>query len=80
MKVFVQYPVNATAVVEVEVPDDASYDDIVSSISRDDLVDAEISEVGWDQLKDAWRCEDHPDVYKSGDDGTIDWSSQVHDD
>ena len=79
MKVFIEYPVSVSALVEKDVPEGTSYEDIINSVTRDDLVAAEVQQAGWDHLKDTWRCEDHPDVYKADDNGIIDWSEQMED-
>ena len=79
MKVFISYQVYTTATIEKEVSDGATYEDIIDSISRDDLVHAEVQEVDWDALKYAWRSDDHPNVYKADEDGNINWSEQMED-
>lgn len=79
MKVFIEYTVCLSALVEKEVPPGTEYDDIVSSITRDDLLHAEVQPADWDAIKSAWRCTDRPNVYKSDDNGIIDWSEPVED-
>ena len=77
MKVFIEYFVSVTALVEKEVPEGTSYDEVIHSVTRDDLVGADVQGVEWDSLKDAWRCEDYPNVYKADEDGNIDWSQHL---
>ena len=77
MKVFIEYMVSVSALVEKEVPEGTSYDDVINSVTRDELAEADVQEAGWDHLKDAWRCEDHPNVYKADENGTVDWSEQM---
>tara|TARA_Y100000389_G_C17206454_1_gene386277 strand:+ start:60 stop:299 length:240 start_codon:yes stop_codon:yes gene_type:complete len=79
MKVFIEYMVSVSALVEKEVPEGTDYHDIINSVTRDDLVEADIPAVEWGHLKDAWRCEDHPNVYKADENGTVDWSEQLED-
>ena len=79
MKVFIEYMVSVSALVEKEVPEGTDYYDIINSVTRDELVEADVKEVEWGHLKDAWRCEDHPNVYKADEDGNIYWSEQMED-
>ena len=79
MKVFIEYMVSVSALVEKEVPEGTSYEEVINSVTRDELVEADIQEVEWGHLKDAWRCEDHPNVYKADENGTVDWSEQMAD-
>ena len=53
MKVFVEYTVCLSALVEKEVPPGTEYDDIVESITRDDLLTAEVQPADWDAIKSA---------------------------
>tara|TARA_Y100001963_G_scaffold134366_2_gene194950 strand:+ start:15741 stop:15980 length:240 start_codon:yes stop_codon:yes gene_type:complete len=79
MKVFIEYMVSVSALVEKEVPEGTSYDEVINSVTREELVEADVQEVEWGHLKDAWRCEDHPNVYKADDDGNVDWSERMED-
>lgn len=76
MTVFIEYMVSVSALVEKEVPEGTDYRAVVNSVTRDDLLGADVQEVEWGHLKDAWRCEDHPNVYKADENGIIDWSEQ----
>ena len=77
MKVFIEYMVSVSALVEKEVPEGTDYHDVINSVTRDELVEADVQEVEWGHLKAAWRCEDHPNVYKAAAAGTVDWSEQM---
>ena len=77
MKVFIEYMLSVSALVEKEVPEGTDYHDIINSVTRDELVEADIQGVEWGHLKDAWRCEDNPNVYKANEDGDVDWSEQM---
>jgi hypothetical protein len=79
VQVSVEYTICLSALVEKEVEEEAEYDDIVESITRDDLTRAEVQPADWDAIKSAWRCTDRPNVYKSDENGIIDWSEPVED-
>ena len=56
----IYYPVTTYEIVEVERPSDISRDELLASVSREDLEDS-IHENGgcaWDSLKDAWVAND----------------------
>ena len=77
MKVFVEYEVTVSALVEKDVPENTSYDDVINSVTREELCNADIQAAEWDHLKYAWRYADCPNIYKTGEDGNIDWSEQL---
>lgn len=77
MKVFIEYEVIVSALVEKEVPDHADYEEVAKSVTRDELAGAEVQSVEWGNLKDAWRSTDCPNVYKADEGGNIDWSEQL---
>ena len=77
MKVFIEYEVHVIALVEKEVPDHADYEEVANSVTREDLVGADVQSVEWGNLKDAWRSTDYPNIYKADEDGNIDWSEQL---
>ena len=52
----VRYPVTTYIDVEVERPSDISREELLTSISKDDLINGDtIDEGAWDSLKSAWR-------------------------
>lgn len=79
MKVFIEYMVSVSALVEKEVPEGTDYHDIINSVTRDELVEADVQAVEWGHLKDAWRWGADPRVYKADEDGTVDWSERMSD-
>ena len=77
MRVFIEYEVYVSALVEKEVPDHADYAEVVNSVTREELAGADVQSVEWGNLKDAWRTTDYPNVYKADEDGNIDWSQHL---
>ena len=51
----VSYVVDAYHDVYVERPVDITEDELLASITRDDLANGEPAGHGWDEVKDAWR-------------------------
>lgn len=76
MKVFIEFSVHASAIMEKEVPDGSSYHDIVNSVTRDDMIKAEV-QIGWNEIKSGWRGDDSPHVYQADEDGIISWNEPI---
>ena len=56
MKILLEYPVRTSFVLTVErdeLPDDPW--DLLESITRDELVNAQINDIDWGDLKESWR-------------------------
>jgi hypothetical protein len=76
MQVFAIYQVCTNMHVSKEVPNGATYDQIHQSITRDDLVRAEVQEIEWGHIKDSWRWS-KPDIYRADENEIISWNEPV---
>ena len=63
-KFIVRYPVTIYCDVEVERPETITEEDLLKSITRDELGSGSTSDdCAWDSLKDRWRDKDIEAVY-----------------
>lgn len=64
MKVFLEYPIMTYFIVEKEVPEGLSKEEIINSVTYDDLLDLYSEpELEWMHYKDSINVND-PEVYK----------------
>ena len=66
MKLYVNYNVNVTYTVEIERETLPTEEDLIDSITKDELVNGD-GELTWDAIKDAWRCSDPSDIIITDD-------------
>ena len=66
MKLYVNYNVNVTYTVEIERETLPTEEDLIDSITKDELVNGD-GELTWDAIKDAWRYSDPTDIIITDD-------------
>ena len=66
MKLYVNYNVNVTYTVEIERETLPTEDDLIDSITKDELVNG-AGELTWDAIKDAWRYSNPSDIIITDD-------------
>ena len=66
MKLYVNYSVNVTYTVEIERETLPTEDELIDSITKDELVNGD-GELTWDAIKDAWRFSDPSDIIITDD-------------
>ena len=66
MKLYVNYNVNVTYTVEIERETLPTEEDLIDSITKDELVSGD-GELTWDAIKDAWRFSDPSDIIITDD-------------
>tara|TARA_B100000214_G_scaffold181789_1_gene131109 strand:+ start:244 stop:495 length:252 start_codon:yes stop_codon:yes gene_type:complete len=68
----IHLPIKTSIAVELNVSDDTDPSDIAwlqELIEREDLVKAELEDIGWDHYKDAWRYSDPQDCWVTDPEG-----------
>ena len=66
MKLYVNYSIPVTYTIEIERETLPSEDDLLESITKDELVDGD-GGLTWDHIKDAWRFATPTDVIITDD-------------
>ena len=66
MKLYVNYNVNVTYTVEIERETLPTEEDLIDSITKDELVNGD-GELTWDAIKDAWRFSNPADIIITDD-------------
>ena len=66
MKIYINYNVNVTYTVEIERETLPTEEDLIDSITKDELVNGD-GELTWDAIKDAWRFSDPTDIIITDD-------------
>jgi len=66
MKLYVNYNLNVTYTVQVERETLPTEDDLIASVTRDELLNGD-GELTWDDIKDAWRYSDPADIFITDD-------------
>ena len=66
MKLYVNYNVNVTYTVEIERETLPTEEDLIDSITKDELVNGD-GELTWDAIKDAWRFSNPVDIIITDD-------------
>ena len=57
------YSIHMTHDVQIVCPDGLTREEILTYVGRDDLANGDPSDVGWDEVKEAWKSNDVYAVY-----------------